>query len=98
MYLQVTNKWSLARTSEFGYLRGHATKEELKLEVSETMKITADKFNPLLPMYSFLRFLFSVEHFVLYSQLVNAITKHVEDSFRIIKSQDSSNRKINMGQ
>ncbi|KAL5543670.1 hypothetical protein UlMin_007454 [Ulmus minor] len=29
----VTNTWSLSRVSEFGYFRGHATKEELKLEL-----------------------------------------------------------------
>ena len=32
-YLQVSS-WSLKRISEFGYLRAHATKEEINLEVS----------------------------------------------------------------
>ena len=31
---QANNSWSLSRISEFGYLRGHATKDELRLEVS----------------------------------------------------------------
>ncbi|GMN53716.1 hypothetical protein TIFTF001_022855 [Ficus carica] len=57
----VNNTWSLKRISEFGYFRGHATKEELKLE------------------------------------LVNAAKKNVKDSFRIIKKQDPSNRKMKIG-
>lgn len=28
------NAWSLSRISEYGYVRGHATREELKMEVS----------------------------------------------------------------
>ncbi|XP_022157882.1 nucleotide pyrophosphatase/phosphodiesterase-like [Momordica charantia] len=43
--------WSLSRVSKFGYLRGHATKEELNLE------------------------------------MVNAVTREVEDRFNIIKAQ-----------
>lgn len=27
------NEWSLSRISEYGYVRGHATREELKMEV-----------------------------------------------------------------
>lgn len=46
------NKWSLARVSKFGYLRGNATKEELSLE------------------------------------MVNADTRKVEDSFKIIKGSN----------
>lgn len=34
LHFQLQNSWSLSRISEFGYFRGHATKEELKLEVS----------------------------------------------------------------
>ncbi|XP_023529683.1 probable inactive purple acid phosphatase 27 [Cucurbita pepo subsp. pepo] len=43
-------RWSLARVAKFGYLRGHATKEKLSLE------------------------------------MVNAVTRAVEDSFSIIKA------------
>ncbi|CAK9311464.1 unnamed protein product [Citrullus colocynthis] len=46
------NKWSLARVSKFGYLRGNATKEELSLE------------------------------------MVNADTRKVEDSLKIIKGSN----------
>ncbi|KAJ4711571.1 Purple acid phosphatase [Melia azedarach] len=44
--------WSLSRIEEFGYLRGHATKQDIKLE------------------------------------FVNAYTRKVEDSFRIIRRQE----------
>ncbi|KAF3437455.1 hypothetical protein FNV43_RR20208 [Rhamnella rubrinervis] len=32
------NSWSISRISEYGYFRGHATKEELKLEVQEKLR------------------------------------------------------------
>ncbi|KAE8648459.1 nucleotide pyrophosphatase/phosphodiesterase-like [Cucumis sativus] len=47
-------RWSLVRVKKFGYLRGHATMEELSLE------------------------------------MVNADTREVEDSFKIIKSSNST--------
>ncbi|XP_024028054.1 probable inactive purple acid phosphatase 27 isoform X2 [Morus notabilis] len=41
----VNNSWSLERISEFGYFRGHATKEELKLElVNAATKKVEDSF------------------------------------------------------
>ena len=45
MYVQANNTWSLKRISEFGYFRGHATKEELKLEVSVIFNISYQKRN-----------------------------------------------------
>ncbi|XP_068328483.1 probable inactive purple acid phosphatase 27 [Pyrus communis] len=41
----VNNPWSLSKISEFGYLRGHATKKEMKLELmnADTRKIE-DRF------------------------------------------------------
>lgn len=37
LIVQVNNPWSLSRISQFGYLRGYATKKEMKLEVSMTV-------------------------------------------------------------
>ncbi|KAM1229475.1 hypothetical protein ACFX2G_040646 [Malus domestica] len=41
----VNNPWSLSKISEFGYLRGHATKKEMKLELvnADTRKVE-DRF------------------------------------------------------
>ncbi|KAM2263650.1 hypothetical protein ACFXTI_039910 [Malus domestica] len=42
----VNNPWSLSKISEFGYLRGYATKKEMKLELvnADTRKVE-DRFH-----------------------------------------------------
>ncbi|KAF5729298.1 inactive purple acid phosphatase 27 [Tripterygium wilfordii] len=44
-FSDTTNSWSLVRISKFGYLRGHATKEELKFEfVNSDTREVEDSF------------------------------------------------------
>jgi hypothetical protein len=75
--LEQVQSWSLSRISQFGYLRGHATKKRFKLEVS---------MHALLAVI-FYSYTFKLSHsFPSLWQFVNSSTKKVEDSFRIIKS------------
>jgi hypothetical protein len=74
------DSWSLSRISQFGYLRGHATKKELNLEVG--MHALLARIYP---------YAYKLSHsFPSLLQFVNSDTKKVEDSFRIIKAQGSS--------
>jgi len=78
--LAQVDSWSLSRISQFGYLRGHATKKELNLEVG--MHALLARIYP---------YAYKLSHsFPSLLQFVNSDTKKVEDSFRIIKTQGSS--------
>jgi hypothetical protein len=78
--LAQVDSWSLSRISQFGYLRGHATKKELNLEVS--MHALLARIYP---------YAYKLSHsFPSLLQFVNSDTKKVEDSFRIIRTQGSS--------
>ena len=83
-----SNSWSLSRISEFGYVRGNTTKEELYFEVS--MLNSTLGFDNRIYRHIFFFACISCYMFVSYPcplfwQFVNANTRNVGDSFRIMK-------------
>ena len=77
--------WSLTRISDFGYLRGHATKEDINLEVSSIHNL----MKKLIKKFFYATYLTHIFHFF---QFVNANTRQVQDSFRITKRQNRQDR------
>lgn len=86
-----SNSWSISRISEFGFVRGNATKDELYFEVS--MLNSTLGFDCRIYRHIFFACILCVHMSVSYDsypcplfwQFVNANTRNVGDSFRIIK-------------